>query len=231
MAASLRVLTRALFAPIWVLWQGYRVLWWAFEGNPRRREDGAATNAPPGPSPADATTPDPLQTDAPRHGEGQNAAFEVTREVCRRTPAPTGALRAGFASTLIVSALCAGAVLAQDPAMSARAGWAVWAWATLLAAVGSVWVVKHIAQRQRAAKPATTLEHARAATMGVKDAVWEAGGTVVGAGAGVWKGCRVCYRGARAVATSRPATMGRSLVASACGRAWRVVSRKDRATA
>lgn len=231
MAASLRVLMRVLFAPVWVLWQGYRVLWWAFEGNPRRREDGAATNAPPGSSPADATAPDSLQTDAPKHGEGQNAAFEVTREVCRRPATPTGALRAGFASALIVSALCGWWVLAQDPAMSARAGWAIWAWATLLAAVGSVWVVRHIARRQRAAKPATTLEHARAASMGVKDAVWEAGGTAFGVGAGVWKGCQACYRGARAVMTSRPATLGRSMVASACGKAWRTVARRDRATA
>lgn len=216
MIGVLRVVMKIVFAPVWLAWQGYRVLWWAFADAEPARVERAASLAPPGAPPATGPTPAPSvpgagpATDAPRHGVDQNASFEVVDTTPGPEPEPTGTLRGGFAAAMGVS-LASGWFLAarhEGAHLSAPGAWTAWAWATLLAAVASVMVVRAVVRRQRAMRPMTTVQHARAVAGGVSDAAVAACKGVVGAGKGVGRGAAACARGVRAVAGSSPVRVG-----------------------
>lgn len=234
MLGALRIGSKVVFAPVWVLWRGYRVLWWAFDDSDQRRAESAASLAPPGAPPAASSADEPApQTDAPRHGVEQNAAFEITDSTPRPAPEPVGTLRCGFAAALAVSVLAAidAADRARTDHLSHAGAWALWGWASILAAVVSIIVVRHVAARQAAHRPRTVLAHARVAALGVKDAAWSAGRSACGAGVRVATGCRACVRGARSLAASRPVDAARRGVAAGFRRVASLVKRAPQTSA
>jgi hypothetical protein len=216
MLAFLRTASRVAFAPVWVLWRGYRVLWWAFDDSDGRRAEGAVSVAPPGTPPAADARPN---TDAPLHGPEQQASFEIVDTSPRPDPPPLGALRGGFAASLLAS-IGTGVYLAggEHPGLSTSGAWMAWAWATLLGAVASVYVVAHVARRQRAERPAGLAAHTRVAVAGVKDATVAAGKSAWGLGGRVARGARACYRGVRSVASGGPVHRAADLASAAARR-------------
>lgn len=216
MPSALRIVGKVLWTPVYLLWKAYGVLWWAFDDSDQRRAGGAAQFAPPGAPPAAPIAPDAIpsgvadpNTDAP-HFPAQSAAFEVTDSSPRPSPAPVGALRFGFVMTLVVSG-ASGLYASGSEALTSRSAVFVWAWATVLAAVTSMYVVRHVARRQGVERPETAYEHTRVAVLGTKDAAVAAGKGVLGAGAAAASAARAGYRGARAVAGSRPVGLARRI--------------------
>ncbi len=125
MLQVLSIMSKVLFSPFWLLWKGYNVLWWAFEGFGR---PAAVTNAATGPE--------------------RGNAFEITdsRPLDSERPAPIGLLRAGFAGSLFVSgaaAIVAGG-LAQSHTLSATHSWLVWMWASVVSCVVSIFAVRRV---------------------------------------------------------------------------------------
>lgn len=152
LAAS--VVWRILFAPIWVAWRGYRVLWWAFDDSDTRRAGASASlaprHAPPPPG-------DPKQ------------AFDLVDSTPVPLPLPLGPLRGGFAATLLAStcfALLARALVAAGQ-LSPTMSWTGWAWATLVAAVGSLFFVRHVAREHAKRRPLGRVAQAKATIAGV----------------------------------------------------------------
>ena len=135
MLQVLSLMSKIVFAPIWILWKGYNVLWWAFEGFGRR----------------DVPIEDPS---APERG----AAFEITdsRPAELALTPPIGLLKGGFAGTLALSAgagIASGA-LASSQTLSPTHAWLVWGWASVIASLVSIFAVRKVA-----------LERARRKTM------------------------------------------------------------------
>lgn len=167
-----RIGLRILMAPVWLGWQAYNGVWWAFNDEPRRaaaQEDCA----PPGvPFAADHRgTPPTPQTDAPAFGEGQQAAFEVVEpspapETPDR-PKPVGTLKVGYTATLAASLLTA--VIAGNTMNSS--GWALmlWAWVTMIVAVASIYMVRAVVARRERERPKTRWGRIKSAVAGVGD--------------------------------------------------------------
>jgi|GEM_PF-3379237 len=101
--------------------------------------------------------------------------------------APTAAprlhktLRFGFGSTLVASGLVgAGTMIAVDEGrFSDGTGWALWAWATGLAAVVSIWGVRHVSRQQALRNPSGWKGHAGAAAAGFKGMGQDVAGVAV----------------------------------------------------
>lgn len=161
MLQVLSLMSKFAFSPVWLLWKFYGLLWWAFEGSPK-----------------------PAQS-SPRNPE-RGAAFEVVdsrpREEC--LPPPTGLLRTGFGGTLAVSGVW-GIVslgLVDAHVLTEPHGWGLWAWASVVTMVGSIFAVRHVAAK-RAARRGMWWNAKRAAA-GVAQRVSATVGKAVGGSAG-----------------------------------------------
>lgn len=188
------VVWRVLFAPLWVTWRGYRILWWAFDDSDTRRAGASASLAPrlAPPPPGDAAQ-----------------AFEVVDSTPAPTPPPIGALRGGYVATLLSSGLAAIPIRAgvADHHLSTTGGWVVWGWATLAVAVASLFFVRHVAREHAKRQPVGRFAQARATVAGVGRACASAArGGVVGvsraAGLGKSVGARTVGAGRRVWSSS-----------------------------
>jgi hypothetical protein len=178
MWTTLRVFGRVLLAPLYVLWLGYRGLWWAFDDSDARREAGSAMDAPP-----ESPPPPQIDTDAPRFPPVQSQAFEIVDTTPRPAVPPTGPLRGGFAATMVWTALfgyfCRGWA---EAGMSSSRAWILWGWGSTAFAVVSLFIVRHVASREAQVRPQTPWGHLRATVAGLGDA---AAAGVAAAGRGV----------------------------------------------
>jgi hypothetical protein len=124
MLQVLSIMTKVLLSPFWLLWKGYNMLWWAFEGFGRP----TVSNAPSGPE--------------------RGSAFEITdsRPLDAERPAPVGLLRAGFAGSLVVSGVAAAIAsgLAQSHTLGVTHSWLIWVWTTLVSCLVSVFAVRQV---------------------------------------------------------------------------------------
>jgi hypothetical protein len=141
MFTILSVLCKAPFWPLWVLWRGYLLLWWAFDGAEEGATQGEVAASHAGVGAGEVLT-----------GPSQNTAFEVADT--RPTPAgsrPEWLLRAGYAASLAASAgagvLAGGA--ASHHAVEPGTAVAAWLWASAMMAVGSIFAVKGVVARRQ----------------------------------------------------------------------------------
>lgn len=186
LAAS--VVWRVLFAPLWITWRGYRILWWAFDDSDTRRAGASASlaprNAPPPPG-------DPAKS------------FDVIDSTPVPAPPPVGALRGGYVATLLSSCIAAipTRFAVAEHHLSPGAGWMVWGWATLAVAAASLFFVRHVAREHAKRQPVGRFAQAKATVAGVGRAFASAakGGTF-----GVSRAARLGKTvGARTIATGR----------------------------
>ncbi|MCC6676681.1 MAG: hypothetical protein IT436_06010 [Phycisphaerales bacterium] len=139
MLTVLTLMSKVVFSPLWLLWQLYNGLWWAFQDEPR---------------------PQPAAEPAARAGDpAQARAFEVVDSSAPRpapAPRPVGALRGGFFGSIGIAIslayLANVMVLNQwlDPARAASA-WMLSSSATLVA---SLYAVRAAVRRDEAARAA-----------------------------------------------------------------------------
>lgn len=201
LAAS--VVWRVLFAPLWITWRAYRILWWAFDSDPRRA--GASASLAPRNAP-------------PPHGDAPPATpASPTPPI---TPAsiapPLAALRGGYLASLLASALIAipTRLAVASHQLSPGAGWLTWGWATLAVAVASLFFVRHVAREHAKRQPVGRFAQARASLAGLGVA-FASGGRSVGRVAGAaGKVGASAARNARAAWNSAPASRARTSVST-----------------
>jgi hypothetical protein len=160
MVPVMLLMYKVLLSPLWLLWQAYNGLWWAFDDS-----DSRPTPAMP---PAEPTADLP----GPRTSRvAQDAAFEVIDTRPPPAPRPMGALRGGFIGSLVA---CGAFAWAGDAASGA--GWikgntalTLWLWASCVVFVGSLWAVKNVARRQAIEKPRGWWAKAKSTCGGFKD--------------------------------------------------------------
>lgn len=202
MLTTLTVVWRVVFAPVWLLWTLYKGLWWAFDDSDARRAAGSASIAPP-----DAPPPPSSRTDAPRFPSVQATAFEITDSTPRAKKPPLAALRGGFMVAFVVSGVLGmvAAGIAGGEGGSVMWAWMVWGWGTLVAAVGTLYVVRHVARRQEIAEARSVWGRCRLVAGGVKDACVEGGRGVASAGRAAGRAAAFTREKATVAATSAPA--------------------------
>lgn len=184
MPAAATLALKILASPIWLLWRLYLVLWWAFNEEPA---------APRSPREGSARSTDPLRDDAPKsvptandavraeafsfpgprtQRVAQEASFEIIDSTPSPAPKPLGALKGGFAASLLLSALFAWLVnyAAGHDIVRPSSQLPLWLWSSCIAFVGTLWPVRHIARRQSAAQPANWRDHTVCVAGGLKDA-------------------------------------------------------------
>jgi len=143
---SLRVAT----SPIWLLWRGYLLLWWAFDDSSERAasrlsaKTTAAADIPP-----------------PRFVDGEDSADVASpkaAKVAKKTgmpppppmPVPTGMLKGGFIGSMVLSSLFAmitGGLAASDAISGPRAT-LLWAWGCTVVLCSSVLLVRSVARKR-----------------------------------------------------------------------------------
>jgi hypothetical protein len=128
-------------SPVWILWRGYKGLWWVFgESSPAASRTTRSTRD-------EGSMPDPAAA-APAISDADPSHSPAIPAM----PVPIGLLRGGFAGTALASvgflligqAMSAASVIEPERAMFA------WLWATLAASVGSIFAVRSIARRRHA---------------------------------------------------------------------------------
>jgi len=137
------IMSKILFSPVWLLWRAYLMLWWAFgEEAPK---SSPASQIPPS-------------------KDAQGSSFEVidSRERAPLAPRPTGALIAGFVSS-VFTFLASGGLsrLAVVEGADPRTATLVWLWATAAATFTSIVVVRRV-ERQRRARGMSLFQAAKA---------------------------------------------------------------------
>ncbi len=157
MLSPIPFVRKVVCLPVWGLWSLYKGLWWAFSGD----------------APREGADADP----AKHPSQGQTAAFEMVDSRVgsgdRRAAVPvrTGTLKGGFVATLIASVLVGVGVrtgVTHGSLQETTAVW-LWLWATGVAAVISVWAVRHVAHRQAAINARGWKANARATGAGFAD--------------------------------------------------------------
>ena len=90
-------------------------------------------------------------------------------------------LRFGFGSTLATSAAMGlfSAIAVDEGRFSTPTGWWLWAWSTGLAAVISIWAVRHVSRQQIARNAQGLKGHAGAAAAGFRDMGRDVAGAAV----------------------------------------------------
>lgn len=159
MLTVLTLMSKVVFSPLWLLWQLYSGLWWAFQDDPKPlpapSADPVRTQAardPRNPSPRDSTPR------AVAREPSQGRAFEVMDSSTKRKPAPRplSALRAGFFGSIGISIslgyLANILVLNHwiDPARAASS----WLLSSAFTFVASLFAVRAAARRDAAQKQA-----------------------------------------------------------------------------
>lgn len=149
MPDALSMALRVATTPVWVLWRGYLLLWWAFDDSAQRA--GAKLSA---------KTTSAVDVPPPKFVEGgdsgQGSSFEVVdsrpakQPLPPPMPVPYGLLKGGFAGSL---ALCAFFSLftggmAASAAMSAPRASALWIWGCTVILCSSVLMVRRIARKR-----------------------------------------------------------------------------------
>lgn len=143
---SLRVAT----SPIWLLWRGYLMLWWAFDDSSERavsRLSARTTSA--------ADVPPPRFVDGEESGEVRNVK---ANKAARKTgvplpppmPVPTGMLKGGFVGSMVLCSLFAmitGGLAASD-SMSGPRATMLWAWGCTIVLCSSVLLVRSVARKR-----------------------------------------------------------------------------------
>ncbi|MBY0111987.1 MAG: hypothetical protein K2Y21_04135 [Phycisphaerales bacterium] len=157
---------RIAASPVWLLWRGYLLLWWAFDDSPER---AAARLSAKTTAAADVSPPAFVEGG----DSGQASAFEFvdSRKPKKQPlpppmPRPDGLLKGAFAGSMILcgtSSLAAAGLAAGDALSPARAG-ALWLWFCSIVLVGSVLGVRRIA-RKRWEKPKGPIARAKDATV------------------------------------------------------------------
>ncbi|HEX8878250.1 MAG TPA: hypothetical protein VF777_16005 [Phycisphaerales bacterium] len=157
---------RIAATPVWILWRGYLLLWWAFDDSPER---AAARLSAKTTAAADVAPPAFVEG-----GEsGQATAFELvdSRKKNKQPlpppmPRPDGLLKGAFAGSMVLcgagSVLTAG--LAAGDALSPARAAALWLWFCSIVLVGSVLGVRRVA-RKRWEKPKGPIARAKDATV------------------------------------------------------------------
>jgi hypothetical protein len=204
MFAVLTLMSKAMFLPIWLLWHGYGMLWWAFDDD----------------APAASTQ------ETPERG----SSFEVfdSRAAANRYPKPVGVLRGGFVGSLGASAIfgvAAGALEQQEVVTSPHAVM-LWAWASIVTLVASIFAVRHVVRKQRAKLTVAQRVRRAASRVGEGAAAAVAAGAATRPGGLVRKACRgiggvACTAGRAACSAGKVASRGGAAVASGAAHAWR----------
>ncbi|MBI1190907.1 MAG: hypothetical protein GC200_09540 [Tepidisphaera sp.] len=216
LAAS--VVWRVLFAPLWVTWRGYRILWWAFDSDPRRAGASASLaprNAPP--PPGDAPLP---------------ASADPSQAPPMTTSPPLAALRGGYIASLLASAFIAfpTRLAVASHHLSPAAGWLTWGWATLAVAVASLFFVRHVAREHAKRQPVGRFAQARASLAGVGVALASSGRGITRVAGAAGKLGASAARATRAAWTSAPASRARAGIGSLASRLRRPAQAKATAT-
>lgn len=220
MLQVLSIMSKVVFSPVWLLWRGYLLLWWAFgEENP-----GAASKpkfgAPVGGGRASSGD----------KGAAQDSAFEVvdSRAPAPKAERPTGPLMGGFVGSLLafaVSGVISRAAIYEGGA-DPRVATLVWLWVTAAASLGSIFIVRRVDRKRRARGKSlfrATCDKVRgvgaACTLGAKMAAGGAKAAAEGlknAAAGAGAGSPSPEQGA-----SKMNGVGRA-ACGACASVWRV---------
>lgn len=157
---------RIAATPVWILWRGYLLLWWAFDDSPER---AAARLSAKTTAAADVAPPAFVEGG----DSGQATAFEFVDSRKRQQqplpppmPRPDGLLKGAFAGSMVLCGLSslAAAGLAAGDAMSLTRAGALWLWCCSIVLVGSVLGVRRIA-RKRWEKPKGPIARAKDATV------------------------------------------------------------------
>jgi hypothetical protein len=156
---------RIAASPVWLLWRGYLMLWWAFDDSPER---AAARLSAKTTAAADVAPPKFVEGG----DSGQASAFEWTdsrppkRPLPPPMPRPEALLKGAFAGSMILcgmTSMIAAGLAAGDAISPARAG-ALWLWFSAVVVLGSVLGVRRIA-RKRWEKPKGPIARAKDATV------------------------------------------------------------------
>ncbi len=171
MPDALSMALRVATTPIWLLWRGYLLLWWAFDDSSERAVARLT-----------AKTTSAVDVPPPRFAEGsdssQGSAFEVVdsrppkKELPPPMPVPTGLLRGGFVGSMALCSMLAivtGGLSASNVLSGPRAG-ALWAWACTVVLCGSVLLVRGVA-RKRWERPKGAVARAKDACVGAAKGV------------------------------------------------------------
>jgi len=143
---SLRVAT----SPIWLLWRGYLLLWWAFDDSSERAASKLSAKTT-----AAADIPPPRFVDGEDSGEVQNvkavkASKKTGMPLPPPMPVPTGMLKGGFVGSMGLCSLFAmitGGLAASD-AMSGPRATMLWAWGCTVVLCSSVLLVRSVARKR-----------------------------------------------------------------------------------
>lgn len=165
MPDAISMALRVATTPVWVLWRGYMLLWWAFDDSSER----AATRLSAKTTSAVDFAPSNFVEGC---DSGQGRSFEVVdsrppkHELPPPMPVPVGLLRGGFAGSLVLctmfSVLTGG--LAASAAMSAPRASALWLWGCSIILCSSILIVRRVA-RKRWERPKGAVARARDACM------------------------------------------------------------------
>ncbi|GMV26165.1 MAG: hypothetical protein AMXMBFR58_21960 [Phycisphaerae bacterium] len=136
---TLPLIWKIATGPIWLLWSGYKSLWWVFGDTHEPVKLRSASARDKNAAPSKDAKPD------------QAAAFEVVDSSPRPIPAPTSKLRAGFIGTLFSSAglYLVSRGLAVSGTMSDERAVFAWLWGSALIAVLSIFMVRRSARKAR----------------------------------------------------------------------------------
>ncbi len=167
---------RIATSPVWLLWSGYKGLWWVFG-------DTHEPAAPAGPRTSQRVG-SPVPPAAGVKAD-QKTSFEVMDSGPRPIAPPIRKLRGGFVGTILASlgmllasnGMAAAGVMSPDRAMFA------WVWGTALTAVMSILMVRRVARADRRRRGVASV---------FRDVKGAAGNAFLGAaGACRWAACNV----------------------------------------
>lgn len=150
MPDALSMVLRVATSPIWLLWRGYLMLWWAFDDSSER----AAARL-------SAKTTSAADIPPPRFVDGEDSAEAVSKKeakVSKKTaapvpppmPVPSAMLKGAFIGTLGLCsffAILTGGLAASD-ALSGPRATMLWAWGCAVAACSSVLLVRSVARKR-----------------------------------------------------------------------------------
>lgn len=141
---------RVASSPIWLLWRGYLLLWWAFDDSSERAASRLSAKTT-----AAADIPPPRFVDGEDSGEIGNvkpakAAKKTGVPLPPPMPVPTGMLKGGFIGSMALCSFFAMITggLAASEAMSGPRATLFWAWGCTVVLCSSVLLVRSVARKR-----------------------------------------------------------------------------------